>query len=288
MKHTKLKKILASLTLIILLNLQGGVLIANAEPPPDPKGNTPTDTSGEASTKCIDNKTAAAKATQDSCVETANTSYTASQNQCNDTKESGNLDCTETETEDKQKCSQNHQSGTSQLASCLSQASQKKTTCFNEVVSSYNICLENATSAYNDAIGPCQTPYQQAITEADTVCKQEAEDEKNNRGLINPDFQPSNLPSLPSVIDANTREEKVQLPINVFLQQIAGALLSISGALAVVIFAIGGVMYATSHGNQQQMEMAKNTIVYGVIGSLAIIFSYLIIRIVLQVIFGLA
>lgn len=160
MKHTKLKKILASLTLIILLNLQGGVFITNAQAPANPIGNTPTD----------------------------NTS---------DTPKSGG-------------------------------------------------------------------------------------------NLINPDLQPSNLPSLPTVIDANTNEEKVQLPINVFLQQIAGALLSISGALAVVIFAIGGVMYATSHGNQQQMEMAKNTLVYGAIGSLAIIFSYLIIRVVLQVIFGLA
>jgi hypothetical protein len=70
-------------------------------------------------------------------------------------------------------------------------------------------------------------------------------------------------------------------PLNAFLQILAGALLMLSGGLAVIVVAVGGVMYITSHGDQQQLEYAKNTIVYGLGGSLVVIFSYMIVRIVI-------
>jgi hypothetical protein len=75
-------------------------------------------------------------------------------------------------------------------------------------------------------------------------------------------------------------------PINAFFQVIAGALLMLSGGLAVIVVTIGGIMYITSRGNQQQMEMAKNTLVWGVLGILIIIFSYFIVRFVLTVVTG--
>lgn len=75
-------------------------------------------------------------------------------------------------------------------------------------------------------------------------------------------------------------------PINAFLQVLAGALLMLSGAVAVVVFAVAGVMYITARGNQQQMEYAKNTLVYGVIGIVVIVFSYFIVRFVLQLVTG--
>jgi len=70
-------------------------------------------------------------------------------------------------------------------------------------------------------------------------------------------------------------------PLNAFLQILAGALLMLSGGLAVIVIAIGGVMYITSHGDQQQLEYAKNTIVYGLAGSLVIIFSYMIVKVII-------
>ena len=76
-------------------------------------------------------------------------------------------------------------------------------------------------------------------------------------------------------------------PINAFLQIIGGAILMLSGGIAVIVVGIGGIMYITSRGNQQQLEFAKNTLLYGVIGMLVIIFSYFIIRWVLKIIVGI-
>jgi len=72
-------------------------------------------------------------------------------------------------------------------------------------------------------------------------------------------------------------------PINAYLQTLAGALLMMSGAIAVIVFAVAGVMYITARGNQQQMEYAKkHTLVYGVVGLIVIVFSYFIVRFVLE------
>jgi len=73
-------------------------------------------------------------------------------------------------------------------------------------------------------------------------------------------------------------------PITAFIQILAGALLMLSGGVAVIVIAVGGVMYVVSSGNQQRLEYAKNTLMYGVIGMAVIIFSYYIVRFVLQLI----
>ncbi|MFC1810218.1 pilin [Patescibacteria group bacterium] len=75
-------------------------------------------------------------------------------------------------------------------------------------------------------------------------------------------------------------------PITAFIQILAGALLMLTGGVAVIVIAIGGIMYVTSRGNQQQMEYAKNTLTYGIIGMVLIIFSYYIVKFVLQLIIG--
>ncbi len=75
-------------------------------------------------------------------------------------------------------------------------------------------------------------------------------------------------------------------PITAFIQILAGALLMLTGGVAVIVIAIGGIMYVTSRGNQQQMEYAKNTLTYGIIGMVVIIFSYYIVKFVLQLIIG--
>jgi hypothetical protein len=75
-------------------------------------------------------------------------------------------------------------------------------------------------------------------------------------------------------------------PITAFIQIIAGALLMLTGGIAVIVIAVGGVMYIVSGGNQQQMEYAKNTLKYGFIGMAVVIFSYYIVQLVLQLIIG--
>jgi len=75
-------------------------------------------------------------------------------------------------------------------------------------------------------------------------------------------------------------------PITAFIQILAGALLMIAGGVAVIVITIGGVMYVTSGGRQQQMEFAKNTLLYGIIGMLVMIFAYYIVQFVISLIVG--
>lgn len=75
-------------------------------------------------------------------------------------------------------------------------------------------------------------------------------------------------------------------PITAFIQIIAGALLMLTGGIAVIVIAVGGVMYIISGGNQQTMEYAKNTLKYGFIGMAVIILSYYIVQTVLTLIIG--
>lgn len=111
---------------------------------------------------------------------------------------------------------------------------------------------------------------------------------------IDPSLKPTYSPEAPiagtstAKKDCENWNEQAKLceddpvaPLNAFLQILAGALLMLSGGLAVIVVAVGGVMYITSHGDQQQLEYAKNTIVYGLGGSLVVIFSYMIVRIVI-------
>lgn len=120
---------------------------------------------------------------------------------------------------------------------------------------------------------------------------------------IDPSLKPINSPEMPEVIPTTQEEcdekggkwdDKTKFctgtedePINAMLQILAGAILMLSGGIAVIVMSVGGVMYITSRGNQQQLEFAKSTLMYGFIGMIAIIFSYFIIRWVLQIVIGL-
>ncbi len=122
--------------------------------------------------------------------------------------------------------------------------------------------------------------------------------------MIDSGLKPINVPAVPAVgpkdkaecekIKGAVWDKNAQLcsgfedqPITAFLQILGGAILMLSGGIAVIVISVGGVMYITSRGNQQQLEFAKNTLVYGVLGMVVIIFSYFIIRWVLQIIVGL-
>ena len=70
---------------------------------------------------------------------------------------------------------------------------------------------------------------------------------------------------------------------NVILQLIAGSLIYAAGPVAVLMIAIGGFRYVTSHGETTQMEAAKKTILWAIIGLLVIIVSYAIVRNIIDI-----
>ncbi|MBA4336195.1 hypothetical protein C0416_00280 [bacterium] len=123
----------------------------------------------------------------------------------------------------------------------------------------------------------------------------------NAQRTIDPSLKPTNSPGVPGTGSeedckkaGGTWNKESQLcagfedePINAFIQILAGAVLMLSGGIAVIVISVGGIMYVTSMGNQQQLEFAKSTLTYGVIGMLVIIFSYFIVRWVLQIVIGL-
>jgi len=59
---------------------------------------------------------------------------------------------------------------------------------------------------------------------------------------------------------------------------IANTLIFLVGAVAVIMLIIGGLRYVISQGNKEQVESAKNTILYSVIGIVVAIVSYAVVN----------
>lgn len=57
-------------------------------------------------------------------------------------------------------------------------------------------------------------------------------------------------------------------------------LLLIAGTLAVLFLIIGGFRYITAHGNEEQAEGAKKTILHSIIGLIVIILSFVIVNVI--------
>lgn len=59
-------------------------------------------------------------------------------------------------------------------------------------------------------------------------------------------------------------------------------LLRIVGALAVLFLLYGGILMVTSLGNEKQVETAKKTLTYAVLGIIVVVLAYLIVSIVIK------
>lgn len=88
---------------------------------------------------------------------------------------------------------------------------------------------------------------------------------------INENLKPQFSPSIQSTSGDRTA------PVNIVLQLIAGSLIYAAGPIAVLMIALGGLQYVTSHGDQNAMEGAKKTIMWAVIGLVVIILSFAIV-----------
>lgn len=64
------------------------------------------------------------------------------------------------------------------------------------------------------------------------------------------------------------------------LTTVTNILLFLMGAISVIMIIVGGIRYATSQGDQTQMQSAKNTILYAVIGVVVAIAAYAIVSFV--------
>ena len=54
-----------------------------------------------------------------------------------------------------------------------------------------------------------------------------------------------------------------------------------AGIIAVLIVVIGGLLYVTSNGDANNIQRAKNTILYAVVGLLVVIFAFAITQLVI-------
>ena len=64
------------------------------------------------------------------------------------------------------------------------------------------------------------------------------------------------------------------------LFDVVNALLLFAGAVAVLFLIIGGFRYVVSAGNAEQVEGAKKTIVYALLGLIVIFIAYVLVQLV--------
>jgi hypothetical protein len=79
-------------------------------------------------------------------------------------------------------------------------------------------------------------------------------------------------------------QSKDNSDVKKYVGVIVNALLFILGAVAVIMIIIGGIRYATSMGDAKNIEAAKNTIMYSVIGLVVAVLAYAIVNYVINVI----
>lgn len=85
------------------------------------------------------------------------------------------------------------------------------------------------------------------------------------------------------VININVIPKKTVGDLIGIIQNIGDAILAVGGALAVLMLILGGVRYVLSAGNANQIEGAKKTIQYALIGIVIIAFSGFALRLIQSV-----
>lgn len=67
------------------------------------------------------------------------------------------------------------------------------------------------------------------------------------------------------------------------VQTVINTMLYIVGILAVVMIIYSGIRYITAHGDKGQVESAKNTLIYSVVGLVIAIVAYAIVNFVIGI-----
>lgn len=69
--------------------------------------------------------------------------------------------------------------------------------------------------------------------------------------------------------------------LNTLLTNVVNLLLTVIGIIAVIMIIIGGIRYTTSAGDSSQINSAKDTIIYAIVGLVIAILSFAIVNFVL-------
>ncbi len=90
-----------------------------------------------------------------------------------------------------------------------------------------------------------------------------------------------------SVADGANSARSDQQPVDLFgnsgvFAQISSILLFIVGAIAVIMIVIGGLRYVISGGDASQVQAAKNTILYALVGIIVAILAYAAVNFVIN------
>jgi len=65
-------------------------------------------------------------------------------------------------------------------------------------------------------------------------------------------------------------------------KNIINTIIYVAGALSVILIIVGGIRYVISQGDAKQIESAKNTILYSVIGLIVTLLAYAIVQFVVN------
>lgn len=82
------------------------------------------------------------------------------------------------------------------------------------------------------------------------------------------------------VFAAKINENKQDKSVIDFLNRTKNVVFSLVGAFALLFIVIGGVKYITSRGNKQQLDDAKKTLTYAILGLILVILSQLILTLI--------
>jgi uncharacterized membrane protein YuzA (DUF378 family) len=86
----------------------------------------------------------------------------------------------------------------------------------------------------------------------------------------------------PAVCEASNGNRSTIFGSNGVFTKIAQVLVYFAGAISVIMLTIGGFRYTTSQGNPSDLESAKNTIIYALVGLIVAIFAQGIVSFVLS------
>ncbi len=70
--------------------------------------------------------------------------------------------------------------------------------------------------------------------------------------------------------------------VNSLSKTIISTMLFIVGILAVVMIIYSGIRYITAHGDKSQVESAKNTLIYSIVGLVVAIVAYAVVSFVIS------
>lgn len=79
-----------------------------------------------------------------------------------------------------------------------------------------------------------------------------------------------------AVCGASTKDELPNI-----IKNVINLLFFVIGMIAVIMIVIGGIRYATSGGDSSQIQAAKNTVLYAVVGLVVAIMAFAIVNFVL-------